>query len=366
MKDSAIKWWNEFWLPTHGILDSKEEYTIGYDADKKAWQSSVYHPNPGHHAVARLLKACPSLQLITQNIDALHGSAMQAIGVSEKRLIEIHGRIGLYKCIKRGCVNAKKVSLTTAEVGMEAGQWASVENLARCPRHRKGGAPCLPQSLLFDELYDSHDFYENDKVELWLSKAETFIFVGTSCAVGITQSILFAAMEQKLPVFNLNLEGLWETMEKMVERGEFQADSLSLLKDGGLEVIDILGPSEVVLPTLMDRTEALRAVGIGDCNSSKDVKESEEEVFEDAKWVGCERCEAWRKLPEGFDPSILPDVWICGMAPLLGLCCEKEESTYTAHGGVRKAAPDIADEPSRKKYRTQVERIVGLYITSQT
>ena len=52
--------------------------------------------------------------------------------------------------------------MSSADVGMQAGAWATPGNVARCPRHRKP-AFALPQSLLFDENYDSHAFYENDK-----------------------------------------------------------------------------------------------------------------------------------------------------------------------------------------------------------
>jgi NAD-dependent SIR2 family protein deacetylase len=248
---SAIAWWNKFWLPTHGIHDH-EGMTVGFDADREQWWKSRFVANAGHHAITQLVEACPWVRILTQNIDNLHGESMRDRGVSEEHVVEVHGRVGLFKCIKRGCQYAKKKSLTPQEVGMEAGAWASAENLARCPRHRDGGAPCLPQSLFFDENYDSHTFYQNEKVEEWLHEAEAFVFVGTSCAVGITQSALYAAAARKAPVFNLNLEGLWVTLEKMVQRQELQEEALQLLREDGLRVCDVLGKSEVVLPSVVD------------------------------------------------------------------------------------------------------------------
>ena len=48
------------------------------------------------------------------------------------------------------------------------------------------GQPCLPQTLLFDEDYESHTFYQWKKAERWLSEADGFVFVGTSFSVTVT------------------------------------------------------------------------------------------------------------------------------------------------------------------------------------
>lgn len=41
-------------------------------------------------------------------------------------------------------------------------------------------------SLLFDEDYDSHSFYNFERVEEWLKEADAVVFVGTSFAVTLT------------------------------------------------------------------------------------------------------------------------------------------------------------------------------------
>ena len=41
-------------------------------------------------------------------------------------------------------------------------------------------------SLLFDEDYDSHSFYDFERVEEWFKGADALVFVGTSFAVTLT------------------------------------------------------------------------------------------------------------------------------------------------------------------------------------
>ena len=56
-------------------------------------------------------------------------------------------------------------------------------------------------------------------------------------------------------MFNINLEGLWDTLEKMVQRGEFMEESMALLKAEQLQVHDVVGKSEVVLPLIVQHLE---------------------------------------------------------------------------------------------------------------
>lgn len=55
-------------------------------------------PNAGHRAVARLVEQGKVTHVITQNVDGLH----QRAGVSEDRLIEIHGTVRYCKCLSCG------------------------------------------------------------------------------------------------------------------------------------------------------------------------------------------------------------------------------------------------------------------------
>ena len=68
--------WNKFWLRTH----EKPEFL-----DAK--------PNAGHFAIAQITQRC-NARIVTQNIDRLHPITLN---VRKERLIEVHGRLGLYK-----------------------------------------------------------------------------------------------------------------------------------------------------------------------------------------------------------------------------------------------------------------------------
>eukprot|EP00978_Attheya_sp_CCMP212_P029107 scaffold102384_cov54-Attheya_sp.AAC.2 len=68
------------------------------------------------------------------------------------------------------------------------------------------GKACLPQALLFDEGYHSHDFYQFQKMEQWMAQCDVMVFVGTSFAVQVTHVALQEAKDRGIPVFNLNLE----------------------------------------------------------------------------------------------------------------------------------------------------------------
>ena len=66
--------------------------------------------------------------------------------------------------------------------------------------------PCPPQALLFDEGYHAHDFYQFEKMEEWLSKADVMIFIGTSFKVTITDVALEHARDHGIPCYNFNVD----------------------------------------------------------------------------------------------------------------------------------------------------------------
>jgi len=78
------------------------------------------------------------------------------------------------------------------------------------------GKACLPQALLFDEGYHSHDFYQFQKMEQWMATCDLMVFVGTSFAVQVTHVALQEAKDRGIPVFNLNLESSTAAVETIV------------------------------------------------------------------------------------------------------------------------------------------------------
>ena len=78
---NPLEWYNEFWL--------------------KHFPTKLQNvkPSVGHEAIAELTTLeNTNIRIITQNIDGLHDNTACKWNHKE-RLIEAHGRIGLYKCI---------------------------------------------------------------------------------------------------------------------------------------------------------------------------------------------------------------------------------------------------------------------------
>lgn len=128
-----------------------------------------------------------------------------------ERLAEVHGRLGLYKCITPNCKYSYEESLTEQDIDLNslAVEGTSMEGgnlqLKKAPVCTSCGQPVLPQSLLFDELYESHSHYSWEKAQLWMEDADIYVFVGTSFSVGVTAEAIAIAEKDKKMVFNFNL-----------------------------------------------------------------------------------------------------------------------------------------------------------------
>lgn len=100
------------------------------------------------------------------------------------------------------------------------------------------GNKVLPQALLFDEGYHSHDHYNFQKMEDWLEEAEVLVFIGTSFAVTLPLVALDHARETGIPVFNFNVSDMLDSSRR-------------------LNAENITGPSQVTLPKLLQAIQYL-------------------------------------------------------------------------------------------------------------
>eukprot|EP01114_Cavostelium_apophysatum_P023931 TRINITY_DN9187_c0_g1_i4.p1 TRINITY_DN9187_c0_g1~~TRINITY_DN9187_c0_g1_i4.p1 ORF type:complete len:260 (+),score=14.72 TRINITY_DN9187_c0_g1_i4:133-912(+) len=220
-RQNPKEWWNHFWLKTHEMpqfLDAK--------------------PNAGHLAIAHIVQRC-NARVITQNIDRLHVRTMNV----PSRLVEVHGRLGLYKCIESDCPYSYSRSIEELNLNDYAQEGTSMEQgnlqlkkVPLCPNPSCRN-PIMPQSLLFDEIYASHSFYNWDLAQEWLQWCDLMIFVGTSFSVGVTAEALAVATKSGKRIYNFNL---------------FKEDLGS-----DVTVSHILGRSEVTLPLLYDKMFSL-------------------------------------------------------------------------------------------------------------
>jgi NAD-dependent deacetylase len=273
-RKNPLDWYNQFWLPFLSLPTNPQ-------------------PNAGHLALEQLLLDHANVNMITQNVDGLH--------TPSSRLIEAHGRLGLYKCLPNedsdtdsdsdddderdvhlghrrksklrttsetstmSTTNAKhkqqkqepqrcrfqtSQSLTIAQVEPPTIRDALQVTHGTCPKgrgkRRLATAPkcpscgnfVAPQALLFDEGYHSHDFYQFQTVEDWIASADVLVFVGTSFAVTLTEVALEHARAKSLPVYNFNTQDFLESTVR-------------------LDVANISGPSQETLPELLQACQQL-------------------------------------------------------------------------------------------------------------
>ena len=77
LEDPAT-WWTDFWLKSH---DTNEFLNA--------------RPSASHVAISQIVRAYPNVRVATQNVDRLHLKS----GIDPSHLVEVHGAIGLYRCV---------------------------------------------------------------------------------------------------------------------------------------------------------------------------------------------------------------------------------------------------------------------------
>eukprot|EP01053_Blabericola_migrator_P004844 Blabericola_migrator_1__4843@NODE_253_length_10837_cov_194_601764_g211_i1_p5_GENE_NODE_253_length_10837_cov_194_601764_g211_i1NODE_253_length_10837_cov_194_601764_g211_i1_p5_ORF_typecomplete_len464_score99_04SIR2/PF02146_17/0_031SIR2/PF02146_17/5_5e20TPP_enzyme_M/PF00205_22/0_006_NODE_253_length_10837_cov_194_601764_g211_i154256816 len=210
-------WFKYFWFDTHHV---------------EKFLSAI--PNEAHFAVGLLCEKFPNrIKCITQNVDGLH----QKGGCPQENLVEVHGRIGVYRCCIDICPNGKRnavmpeaMSFMTSE---EERRWYDRTQLLKAKVNKlfeteakKGPAghisfpvnehfplpcctlcraPLIPMTLLFDEVYQTHDFFKFDRANQWLEEADVIVFAGTSFSVYFTEHAIRAAYRGRKRVFNINI-----------------------------------------------------------------------------------------------------------------------------------------------------------------
>ena len=249
-RKDPLAWYNKFWLKSLSLPKHAK-------------------PNQGHGALSELLATYPeTLKMITQNVDGLHPPS--------KQTIEAHGRIGLFKCMpsedsdtdsdsdddndrlvhlghrrkqriamKKGtsCIYQQNESLPVDEVDPLKTQQILTTGkglLTKAPRCPSCNNHLAPQALLFDEGYHSHDFYQFQRMEKWLSEAEVIVFIGTSFAVRLPEIALEHARNESISVYNFNIQDMLESTVR-------------------LNATNVTGPCEVTLPLLFQACQEVQA-----------------------------------------------------------------------------------------------------------
>lgn len=173
-------------------------------------------PNRGHIAVAHLERVVPRVVVITQNVDGLHERA----GSSD--IIELHGRLGRYKCFAACQGDPTPVDLAAVQYGDT--------HAPECPHC---GGLVRPDVVWFGEPLPAHALQRAfDEV----SRCDVLLVVGTSGVVQPAASLPGVARAAKALVIEVN-------------------SSPSLLTPR----VDVFlqGKAGELLPKLVDRVQAL-------------------------------------------------------------------------------------------------------------
>jgi NAD-dependent deacetylase len=121
-------------------------------------------PNIGHYAICDFERRGQLLGLITQNIDGLHKIA----GVSEDKLIELHGTDRLVTCL--GCGKGYE----PAEVYENLGEEFTAPICDGCGGFLKSANVSFGQSMPVEAM---------QRAQRWSESAEIFIVIGSSLQV---------------------------------------------------------------------------------------------------------------------------------------------------------------------------------------
>jgi NAD-dependent protein deacetylase/lipoamidase len=102
-------------------LSNIHSYMSDPEVRRLAWQQRLHHPawhaepNAGHRALANLERTGKLHALITQNIDGLH----QKAGSSPMKVIEVHGTVREFVCMRCGTRGPMPVVLERVRAGEE-------------------------------------------------------------------------------------------------------------------------------------------------------------------------------------------------------------------------------------------------------
>ena len=98
-----------------------QHYVASREARVRAWANRIHspmraaEPNAAHHALAEMERLGRLDTLVTQNIDGLH----QAAGSSPERVVEVHGAVRDYACLRCGRGGPIKDALARVRSGDE-------------------------------------------------------------------------------------------------------------------------------------------------------------------------------------------------------------------------------------------------------
>ncbi|MHD0644043.1 SIR2 family NAD-dependent protein deacylase [Pseudomonas aeruginosa] len=196
---------------TKETLRNKPDLIWGY-LNKFILEIRKAKPSLAHQAISELSRHCDSLLEVTQNVDGLSAAA----GVPSEQILEIHGNIHAYECMK--CRNAAHPVITEESVGAPL--------CFACKPDK--GYPIRPKIVLFNEMVDFHSLR---RAEEFAIDCDALIIAGTSLQFPYLNSIILHAALNYKPILLIDpvIEGIPGNL--VLEAKSYGGELLSALRD---------------------------------------------------------------------------------------------------------------------------------------
>jgi NAD-dependent deacetylase len=179
--------------PTAARLSTLAHYLSGPEVRVEIWRRRLEQsrdqalPNPGHLALVELERRGQLEMVVTQNLDGLHLVA----GTSPAHLVEIHGSLREYRCLKCG----RKGPMVEVLERVRHGE--SDPACLACGGILKSAAISFGQRLPAEELQRAEDAAR---------RCDLFLAIGTSLQVYPAAELPAIALEQSSPLVVVNEE----------------------------------------------------------------------------------------------------------------------------------------------------------------
>ena len=186
-------------IATRAFFDRDPKAQWCYNLQRKNEMAHA-KPNEGHRKLRELEDYCKkygkTFQLVTQNIDGLHG-----IVGHQNEIYYIHGDMNYARCPNvsfNGCKLANK-KVAFPKISMEKVK----EKEFQVPKCNGCGSILRPHVLWFDESY-SEDLYRLTSTINAIKNADLLIVIGTCYQTSLPQRILGYCNTNNTPVIDVN------------------------------------------------------------------------------------------------------------------------------------------------------------------
>ncbi|MCE7081599.1 Sir2 family NAD-dependent protein deacetylase [Streptomyces sp. ST2-7A] len=179
--------------PEAAKLVTYHHYVNDPEIRRRAWRIRLTgparhaRPNVAHRAVAELERTGAPVRVITQNVDGLH----QAAGLSDRKVLELHGTTRLFECVDCGGRGPMSEALARVEAGEEDPPCVLCSGILKSA------------TVMFGQALDREVL---ERAVAVARASEVFVAVGTSLRVHPAASLARIAVEAGARLVIVNAE----------------------------------------------------------------------------------------------------------------------------------------------------------------